>query len=204
MSTPYCPVRPRRPAAAVTPPKDDTAYVSFKVTAETRWGDAVVIVGSCDQLGSWAPSRGLRLSTDERTYPMWRCQPTPIARNPAEYKVVILRAPGSELEWEPLAENRSLRLDQLEQQVTVTISWGAAASQVRTAGYAPAAPLTPSANVGGGCTTRRLGSAPSLLKPAAHCSPNTGPEYAVLFRTRDRTATISKTIARAVPEGARQ
>ena len=152
----------RRPAGAVTPEKDAMAQVSFKAVAETRWGDVVVVVGSCEALGEWMTTHGLRMSTDERTYPVWRCPPVALPRTAAEYKLVILRAPEAEPEWEPLAENRILRLDGLDQQVTVAMTWGAASSQVRTAARPPLAP--PSA----AWFAPRRSSAPSLAsKPSA-------------------------------------
>jgi len=93
-----------------------TRLVSFQVKAETRWGDTVLLVGSTPQLGSWAPERGLELSTDGALYPMWRL-PTAQALAIAEvheFKFVIRRVPHEGrpggVEWEPLPENRRLQL----------------------------------------------------------------------------------------------
>lgn len=103
------------------PQRGDTACVSFNVCVETRWGDTVVITGSSEQLGGWAPERGLRLSTDKQTYPVWRCsEPLVMSRLDVEYKVVIMRAPDATPEWEPLDDNRVLPLTRLESQVTLT------------------------------------------------------------------------------------
>ena len=103
------------------PQRDDTARVSFYVRVETRWGDAVIITGSSEQLGGWAPGRGLRLSTDAQTYPVWRCsEPLVMSRLDVEYKVVIMRAPDAAPEWELLDDNRNriLPLTRLDPQVT--------------------------------------------------------------------------------------
>jgi hypothetical protein len=84
--------------------------VRFEVKAETRWGDTVAVVGSSASLGTWDPQRGLKLSTDGRSYPLWRGECVLEDVNaPIEYKVVILRTAGGGVDWEPLASNRSLR-----------------------------------------------------------------------------------------------
>ena len=112
----------------------DTARVSFNVCVETRWGDAVVITGSSEQLGRWQPERGLRLTTDEHTYPAWRCsQPLVMSRRDLEYKIVIIRAPNATPEWEPLDDNqnRVLPLTRLDPTVSVAIGWGELSSSPR-------------------------------------------------------------------------
>ena len=110
----------------------ETSYVVFKVKCETCWGDTVRVVGSTIALGCWDPSRGLVLRTDEDTYPYWTCSAQTIGAEDQEYKLVILRAPDSRVEWEPLAENRRLELGRLKKRVKVHASWGDASSDVRT------------------------------------------------------------------------
>ena len=70
--------------------------------------------------------------TDEDTYPYWTCSAQTIGAEDQEYKLVILRAPDSRVEWEPLAENRRLELGRLKKRVKVHASWGDASSDVRT------------------------------------------------------------------------
>jgi len=126
------------------PQRGDTACVSFNVCVETRWGDTVVITGSSEQLGGWAPERGLRLSTDKQTYPVWRCsEPLVMSRLDVEYKVVIMRAPDATPEWEPLDDNRVLPLTRLESQVTVAIGWGKLSSSPTARRAHMRAPLPP-------------------------------------------------------------
>ena len=51
------------------------ARVLFEVRTETVFGEIVYIVGSTPQLGAWNPKRGIRMTTNEDTYPIWRCEP---------------------------------------------------------------------------------------------------------------------------------
>ena len=116
------------------PHSGPTARVSFNVCVETRWGDTVVITGSSEQLGHWQPERGLRLSTNEHTYPAWRCsEPLVMSRLDVEYKLVIMRAPNATPEWEPLDDNRNrvLPLTRLGPTVSVAIGWGELSSSPR-------------------------------------------------------------------------
>ena len=96
--------------------------VTFEVTVDTRWGDTVVLVGSTTQFGNWDPTAGMRLTTNEHSYPVWRSPPNceirftdnadPRKASPCpalEWKVVILRGSG-EPDWEPLVANRKLDL----------------------------------------------------------------------------------------------
>ena len=97
---------------------DGAVPICFEVRVETNWGDTVVIVGATEQFGAWRPEGGLRLSTDEHTYPVWRAHVAVDARSALsgtiEYKAAILRATdalvegGARVEWEPLALNRKL------------------------------------------------------------------------------------------------
>ena len=97
--------------------KHKTVRVNFRaVCSETKWGDTLVVVGS--SIGGWSPSSGLRMVTDGSLYPEWNCaaaielsvrdgsRGTP-GGYATEYKLVILRADGSE-EWEPLDGNRRI------------------------------------------------------------------------------------------------
>ena len=86
--------------------KHKTVRVNFRaVCSETKWGDTLVVVGS--SIGGWSPSSGLRMVTDGSLYPEWNCaaaielsvrdgsRGTP-GGYATEYKLVILRADGSE------------------------------------------------------------------------------------------------------------
>ena len=99
----------RRDAQTRHPSHGMVMLVNFEVRVETVYGDTVVVVGSTPQLGSWNPERGVRMYTDELSYPVWRanqwleCE----GNTPLEYKCVIMRASGS-VEWEVFTGNRRL------------------------------------------------------------------------------------------------
>jgi len=92
------------------PPRD----VAFEVScAETNWGDSLVITGASSKLGRWDPFKGIALTTDEKSYPIWRASSAHgTSHADVEWKIVILRAgasgSASQPEWEPLASNRTL------------------------------------------------------------------------------------------------
>ena len=102
---------------------------SFEVRCEnTLFGDTVVIAGSTEQFGSWRPERGLRLTTDEQSFPIWRCEPLLRAVNAdeeIEYKFVIVRGDGSHA-WEPLGANRRLILPTDVDSLNLVADWGVA------------------------------------------------------------------------------
>lgn len=113
-----------------------TVLVSFATTVETHWGDAVVVVGPPRSLGSWQPSVGMRLSTNEGIYPVWRGSVSvDVPMDGLEWKMVIIRVNG-DVEWEPIRGNRQLHAGI---QVEVTAAWGkvghGSASCVPTGGY---------------------------------------------------------------------
>ena len=76
------------------------------VAGETMPGDTLVMVGDDPRLGSWDPSQGVKLCTDELRYPTWHAWVVPGFCNACEYKFVLLRASG-EAVWETI-DNRKL------------------------------------------------------------------------------------------------
>ena len=48
----------------------------FSAYALTNYGESVVILGNCPELGMWDPSKGFRLQTNSKEYPIW------FSRNP--------------------------------------------------------------------------------------------------------------------------
>ena len=107
-----------------------TTRCAFNVTVETQWGDSVVLCGSSEELGCWAPARGLRLETSPETYPVWRCCVELRGDSPVEYKVVRLRGAGAAAEWEPLPTNRRLELVPRPRRLACRLAWGAAQQTV--------------------------------------------------------------------------
>lgn len=71
--------------------------VDISATVETRYGQEVYVVGSTPELGSWNPSGGVRLSTDDSTYPVWSGT-APIGEG-TEWKLVKVDGAGN-AEWE--------------------------------------------------------------------------------------------------------
>ncbi|MDA0565431.1 alpha amylase C-terminal domain-containing protein [Streptomonospora sp. S1-112] len=93
------------------PPDEECANVTaaFSVRAQTWYGQDVRVVGSVPALGSWDPQRGVRLATDEDTYPTWRGEVDLPEGTAFEYKLVKV-APDGAVEWESGA-NRAAAVD---------------------------------------------------------------------------------------------
>mmetsp|Transcript_17671 Transcript_17671/g.50879 ORF Transcript_17671/g.50879 Transcript_17671/m.50879 type:complete len:764 (+) Transcript_17671:52-2343(+) len=86
--------------------------VSFKLgRAQTVPGEGVLIVGSHHAFGSWDPQSGVRMVTDEGSYPAWNAKlQVPEAAGVLEFKYVIDRQINGEgFFWEE-GENRRLPL----------------------------------------------------------------------------------------------
>lgn len=65
--------------------------VQFQVSVETKFGDCVLVVGSCPQLGWWQPDKSLHLTTDPSMYPTWTGSVEMSSSESFEYKYVIHR-----------------------------------------------------------------------------------------------------------------
>lgn len=119
-----------RTASAPAPasPVSSSTRCAFDVTVETQWGDSIVLCGSSEELGCWAPARGLRLQTCPDTYPVWSGSVELSGDMPVEFKVVRLRGVGAE--WEPLAANRRLELVPRPRRLACRLAWGAAQQTV--------------------------------------------------------------------------
>mmetsp|Transcript_51519 Transcript_51519/g.136136 ORF Transcript_51519/g.136136 Transcript_51519/m.136136 type:complete len:854 (-) Transcript_51519:195-2756(-) len=81
--------------------------VTFRVRAETAYGDSLVLIGSGDELGNWDPTNhGIPLTTTAEEYPIWSSAPIAFkAPLEVEYKYVRLTV-GGEAQWETLGDNR--------------------------------------------------------------------------------------------------
>ncbi|MUL40925.1 hypothetical protein FZ103_06950 [Streptomonospora sp. PA3] len=90
---------------------DECAAVSaeFLVQADTWYGQNVRVVGSVPELGSWNPDEGLRLSTDDSSYPTWSGAVDLPAGTDFEYKLVKVDPDGT-VTWESGA-NRAASAD---------------------------------------------------------------------------------------------
>jgi len=90
----------------------DSCFITFRVRAQTNFGDTLVLVGGGAALGDWDPwGKGLRLSTTPEDYPIWSTPPTlcdcGLKAAPLEYKYVRLLADGG-VEWEVEGDNRKV------------------------------------------------------------------------------------------------
>lgn len=57
----------------VTPAIDTSVTVSFKVTAETAWGESVYIVGNTAEIGNWGTNADSLRQCTPTAYPQWTC-----------------------------------------------------------------------------------------------------------------------------------
>lgn len=65
--------------------------------AETAPGEGVLVVGGHHSFGNWDPVSGLKMTTDEATYPAWTAQvEVPRAAGRVEFKYVIDRRASGE------------------------------------------------------------------------------------------------------------
>jgi len=66
----------------------------------TSWGDHVAVVGSCEELGSWNPWKGLELTTSAEMFPTWHGR-VQVPEGNHEFKLVVVRRCGVEWETNP-------------------------------------------------------------------------------------------------------
>ena len=45
--------------------------IHFSAYSITNFGESVLIVGNCPELGMWDPKKGLMLQTNPKEYPIW-------------------------------------------------------------------------------------------------------------------------------------
>lgn len=72
--------------------------VTFKVKAETEWGQSVYLVGNNPLLSEWVPQAGIKLSPKE--YPRWSVTVSLPASNTFEYKYLKRDDRGGQPIWE--------------------------------------------------------------------------------------------------------
>jgi hypothetical protein len=96
----------RPTASTATGPR---CTVTFRVRAETAFGDSLVLIGSGDELGDWdAEHKGIPLTTTSEDYPIWSSKPISFkAPLQVQYKYVRLTQ-GGEAQWEADGENRTV------------------------------------------------------------------------------------------------
>jgi len=89
------------------------AIIIFKVKYETIKGQEVFILGNTKELGFWQPGKGLKMSTDEASYPFWRTTEELKLSIGTEisYKYLIMNSFTKEIQWESNMSNRSLKIE---------------------------------------------------------------------------------------------
>mmetsp|Transcript_58894 Transcript_58894/g.140532 ORF Transcript_58894/g.140532 Transcript_58894/m.140532 type:complete len:869 (+) Transcript_58894:102-2708(+) len=91
--------------------KGGTCTLSFRVEAETSYGEQLCVVGSDPAMGNWDPAKGLALTTTEKDYPCWSTKPVdlsiPDTEAGLEYKYVRIETDGT-VRWEVDGDNRSV------------------------------------------------------------------------------------------------
>eukprot|EP00930_Biecheleria_cincta_P088987 TRINITY_DN7823_c0_g1_i2.p1 TRINITY_DN7823_c0_g1~~TRINITY_DN7823_c0_g1_i2.p1 ORF type:complete len:883 (-),score=165.00 TRINITY_DN7823_c0_g1_i2:145-2751(-) len=96
---------------AFQPTAEHTVTFSLQ-SAETQPGEAMLVVGSHPELGAWVPADGLKMTTDEETYPVWTATASLSIPEGSEIEYKYVRDcmdSRGEYDWEEI-ENRKLAL----------------------------------------------------------------------------------------------
>ncbi|PWK48739.1 subtilisin family serine protease [Actinoplanes xinjiangensis] len=86
-------------------PDPDRIAATFNVTAETRWGQQVSVVGNLPELGGWDPARAVALGPGG--YPVWSGTVSLPPNTTVEFKYVK-RDPDGTVTWEPGANRTTV------------------------------------------------------------------------------------------------
>ena len=82
----------------------------FQTNRHTNFGDSLYVVGNDDLLGNWDPRKGLLMTTDKKTYPIWKSNTMKGNNHDAiikiEYKYILITKDGK-VYWEE-GNNRTL------------------------------------------------------------------------------------------------
>lgn len=97
----------------------------FQVTAQTKMGESIALLGSIPQLGEWHISNRILLQTSGERYPLWWVDvDIPYSDSKIEYKYLKLSAEG-EVIWESWGnENRWIPLEKEAQENTLIVEDG--------------------------------------------------------------------------------
>jgi Starch binding domain len=104
----------------------------FQLSAHTKKGEYIGLVGSTPELGLWDITRCLRLRTNEDCYPLWWTDAaidfqTPLNfgdRAKVEYKYVRFDI-NSKVQWEALGRNRWVPIETEDRASTIVVDDGA-------------------------------------------------------------------------------
>ena len=107
------------------------SIVHFSITAKTKLGQKLVVVGEGSEFGNWQAKKGLPMKTSEDKYPIWRSErPIMVKRSRLNglnidqgmiFKTILFDPETEEIEWEN-SENRQFQ--PAHHEVTVTYTFG--------------------------------------------------------------------------------
>ena len=137
----------------------------------TRWGDSVVLCGSSASLGEWHLSGAWPLTTDKKSFPVWKAT-IPLNAQASECKLVIVRS-SSTAEWEPLSDNRKLPPSTLTRgdSIVVSLCFGDPHGSVAVV-PSPAPPPSLVSSTTSSAPITALHTAPSPQGPLAEKQPH--------------------------------
>mmetsp|Transcript_1170 Transcript_1170/g.2056 ORF Transcript_1170/g.2056 Transcript_1170/m.2056 type:complete len:716 (+) Transcript_1170:220-2367(+) len=83
--------------------------VTFRISAQTAFGENVYVVGDSTLLGCWNLDRALLAHTSRETYPIWSAQVSFLVERNVHFKYVIRNGAGAAI-WESMQQDRSVSL----------------------------------------------------------------------------------------------
>ena len=81
------------------------ANLSFRVKFETKFGQAVYIIGNIEELGQWDTSKAIPMFTNNDIYPTWKIKTDFICPLGMEIYYKYLVKDGNKIIWEDLGQN---------------------------------------------------------------------------------------------------
>ncbi|MDX2100030.1 MAG: DUF1796 family putative cysteine peptidase [Leptolyngbyaceae cyanobacterium bins.59] len=95
----------------------------FQISANTKPGEYIVLVGSVPELGQWSVQHGIRLQTSRDRYPLWWADVNLQSQGPIRYKYARLLPDGS-VEWEAWGSNRWVPMEPSHASNTLVVEDG--------------------------------------------------------------------------------
>lgn len=89
------------------PTNNDFAFLTFKGTFQTRFGESMLICGSIEELGNWIPEKAKKLYTNKEIYPEWEMEGEifTLKGMVIEFKFIYYNETTKEYRWETLPSN---------------------------------------------------------------------------------------------------
>lgn len=86
---------------------NDFAFLTFKGTFHTNFGESMMICGSIEELGNWIPEKAKKLFTNKEIYPEWEMEGEIFALKGMviEFKFIFYNETTKEYRWESLPNN---------------------------------------------------------------------------------------------------